>query len=599
MHRFNDYIQQRSDLASDIAHLAQLLTKLGHKAHSAQLTAIRQRLLKDDFRILICGEFKRGKSCLINAMLGNKILPMKVAPCTAVVTEVSYAEQPSVLIHPIEGQPFVSSIENLSTHIAIPKSGRSNIEKVQVFYPLDLCQNAVTIIDSPGLNEHWERTDISLQQIAQADAVIMVLSCEMALSRSEMSFIETHLSDRHFGLFFVWNRFDAIRDDPEELAALQERSDSKLGHFNAEISCLSARDGLLAQTKKDMLLLERSGLLPFMNTLEAFLTTQRGQTKLRQPIASLCSVAQLAIDSLYPRNAQLLKAPLEELQAQEAEARPKLAVLEQRRLDAGLAIQRTIHQLIDALTKAVRQFLESAPDKAYLDSQQLSFPNDAGRQERQDLLRDWYQIWLQKSLNAFASDVLTPLCQEHIAKLEKELRSVLTDFQSELNGVITLGDTGIDIDGLLKEDWLQEIPLFVSTAAALLLLGVSSGAIAISLLGLGALRAWLSGALLGSDDRRRIANAFGEALNENESEMTKIIHSNIEQLGEQLATRIDDHLQPLIQDAQALLSHAIEARQSGELQAKQELETLAQVQAQTQALLDKYGGLTDASPHSS
>ena len=233
----------------------------------------------------------------------------------------------------------------------------------------------------------------------------------MALSRSEMNFIETHLSDRHFGLFFVWNRFDAIRDVPEECVVLQARSDSKLGHYNAEVCNLSARDALLAQINKDVILLDRSGLLPFMNALESYLTTQRGQTKLQQPIASMRSIAKLATETLYPQNVELLSTSLEQLKSRQTNARQKFDTLDQQRKATSLAIQLTVKQIITELTDALNAFLKSAPDKAYLDSQNLSFPEDAGRQERQDLLRDWYQVWLQKSLNSLAQETLLPICK--------------------------------------------------------------------------------------------------------------------------------------------------------------------------------------------
>lgn len=598
MQSFNDYLEQRSELASDIEQFSQHLKALGHSAHSTHLTTIRDRLLTDDFRILVCGEFKRGKSCLINAMLGEKILPMKVAPCTATITEVTYDTHPSVTVVPIDGKPFQSPISNLSTHIAIPQTGQSAVQSVRVKYPLDLCQNAVTIIDSPGLNEDFERTDISLQQIAQADVVIMVLSCEMALSRSEMNFIETHLSDRHFGLFFVWNRYDSIRDNPDECEALTSRSDSKLGHYNATICNLSARDALLAQINKDVMLLERSGLLPFMNTVESFLTTQKGYTKLQQPIASMRSIAKLATESLYPQNAALLAASLEDLKTQEADAQPKFETLEQRRTDALTAIQNTVQKLITEIHSALSAYIGSVPDNANSASESLIFPEDAGRQERQDLLRDWYQVWLQKSLNALAQDTLTPLCEDAIRSLEQLLSTVLIDFQAVLSGVIQLGESGIDIEGLLKEDWLKEIPTFASTAAALLLLGVSSDAINTSLLGLGALRAWLSGAMIDSDDRRRIADAFGDALKENEGEMAQILQHNIESLGEKLTTRIDEQLKPLILDAKGLLKHTIHAKERDESDTELMQKQLAMITDETNALIKKYGELTDASSHS-
>lgn len=594
MQKFHDYLNLRAELSADLDTLSVHLLELGGKSHSKQLQLIKSRLLRDDFRILICGEFKRGKSCLVNAMLGDKILPMKVAPCTAVVTEVTYGPEPIVEIHPIEGEVYTAPIESLMSHIAIPKEGKNQIHKVQLQYPLDLCKNAVTLIDSPGLNEHWERTEISLEQIAQADALVMVLSCEMALSRSEIDFIRTHLGDRNFGLFFIWNRFDAIRGDHDEIAALDSRSKAKLNPYGAEIYCMSAREALIARRTNDASLLDTSGLMPFMNGLEHFLANSRGQTKLKQPIASLIHITNYALNTLHPRKEHLLKAPLEDLQAEEERARPRLEALERRRLQASSRVQRSAIDLVEKFKYEVAQFVESASDKAYLASQSVQFSNTAGRQERQDQLKRWYQKWLKESLSDLTQTVLTPLTEATISGLESDLRELLTDFQTDLRAVVQFDNAQIDIEHLLQDDWLKEIPLFISTAAALLLMGISSGAIAVSLLGLGALRAWLSGILLGKDDRRRIANAFGEELKKHENDMFGVLKTNIEDLSHKLANRIDQQLTPLIQDAEQQLTHAIQARKEGESEFQQERINLESNQIGLETLRKKYTDKIDA-----
>ena len=124
------------------------------------------------------------------------------------------------------------------THISIPQTGQKcgpECPSQISTRPLPECGDDHR---SPGLNEDFERTDISLQQIAQADVVIMVLSCEMALSRSEMNFIGDHLSDRHFGLFFVWNRYDSIRDNPDECENTLDQTQSLVTTMPPSAICL-------------------------------------------------------------------------------------------------------------------------------------------------------------------------------------------------------------------------------------------------------------------------------------------------------------------------------------------------------------------------
>ena len=78
----------------DIRHLA---TSLNSSPQTiTPLQEMQQRLEEDVFRIAIVGEFKRGKSTLINALLGQEILPSDVLPCSANLNRVTYGLQPKV-----------------------------------------------------------------------------------------------------------------------------------------------------------------------------------------------------------------------------------------------------------------------------------------------------------------------------------------------------------------------------------------------------------------------------------------------------------------------------------------------------------------------
>ena len=61
MQSYQDYIHIRETAAAKLQRVAAQLELLGGNAKAVNLSKVRRRLLSDDFRILFCGEFKRGK----------------------------------------------------------------------------------------------------------------------------------------------------------------------------------------------------------------------------------------------------------------------------------------------------------------------------------------------------------------------------------------------------------------------------------------------------------------------------------------------------------------------------------------------------------
>jgi ribosome biogenesis GTPase A len=70
------------------------LAALGTAQDRQQIAALRDRLNAARLRVLVAGEAKRGKSTLINALLGRAVLPAGVTPLTAVATTVRYGNDP-------------------------------------------------------------------------------------------------------------------------------------------------------------------------------------------------------------------------------------------------------------------------------------------------------------------------------------------------------------------------------------------------------------------------------------------------------------------------------------------------------------------------
>ena len=140
----------KEQLASNLSNIGEAFDKLGVTSRISYIGEKEQELHQTNFRVLVCGEFKRGKSCLLNALIGDNVLPMKIAPCTGTVTEVRYGELPKLTLLPTHDEPFSAPFKDLRKYTTIQGKKGDLLRKVIVEYPSDLCQKSITLIDSPG-----------------------------------------------------------------------------------------------------------------------------------------------------------------------------------------------------------------------------------------------------------------------------------------------------------------------------------------------------------------------------------------------------------------------------------------------------------------
>src|SRR5687768_5443478 len=104
-HSSASYMESVSDYRRMIANMLEDARKLSEYADGMELTEVKVRLDEvtnrvenNFFSIAVVGEFKRGKSTLINALLGQEILPADVLPCSATLNRITYGLKPTVMV---------------------------------------------------------------------------------------------------------------------------------------------------------------------------------------------------------------------------------------------------------------------------------------------------------------------------------------------------------------------------------------------------------------------------------------------------------------------------------------------------------------------
>ena len=173
------------------------------------------------FSLVVLGDFKRGKSTIINAILGKSIAPVNVAPETFTINSISYSDTPKAEAVLKNGQRINLLADDLV---------REKLEKLMRAFPdtldyIDIRDNAeilkeIRIVDTPGLSD-LDCLDKQVQDyLVNADAVIYVASALSPFSESEQFFLASHIRPLSFNkLYVLVNMIDAMntREDIEKI----------------------------------------------------------------------------------------------------------------------------------------------------------------------------------------------------------------------------------------------------------------------------------------------------------------------------------------------------------------------------------------------
>jgi len=253
----------------------------------AALTTLQDAILQLDelFLLVVVGEFNAGKSALVNAMLGEKVLLEGATPTTSRVTLVKWGEKAA--------EQVVD--ENFSIYT----------------YPLPLLKE-LNIVDTPGTNaviRYHER--LTNEFVPRSDLVLFTTSADHPLTESERQFLERILA---WGkkVVFALNKADIIENE----VALQEVRSFVLKHATTvlgdtpEFFPVSARLAQRALSELDGEKRRSLWVASGLDALEQYITaTLDDTTRLRLKFSNPLGVA----DNLVTQAANSTQAQIEDL----------------------------------------------------------------------------------------------------------------------------------------------------------------------------------------------------------------------------------------------------------------------------------------------
>jgi len=408
----------------------------------ARVRVLRSRLAHERLQLAVLGQFKRGKSTFINALLGTDVLPTGVIPLTAVATFIAWRSAPLVAIRFKGGarsEEFspqtVEDIRNTLFRFVAEEANPENrlgVERVELFYPADILSNGTVIIDTPGVGSTLQHnTETALQVLPECDAAFFVVSADPPITEVELDYLRK-LKSKMARIFFVLNKADYLPpDDRRSVVGFLEKvlAEKSIVDADHRIFSISARDGLAAKLDGNEQALAMSGIAE----LEAHLVGVLAHEKKRWLEEA---VRNKTVDILTLASTELalgrraLSMPIEELAAKSDSFQDALRSIEsERRITRDLVagehrrLRELLESSVEQLRKEIKAKLSAAIDGSLSGSIRTAW-EEAARRALSSAMQAEFEAARGPLVSAFAARAGAALrdCQDRVNVLVDRVR---------------------------------------------------------------------------------------------------------------------------------------------------------------------------------
>ena len=204
----------------NLLRLADFADKLGSDRVREEATALAQRTAEGRFYVACVGQFKRGKSTLLNALLGDRILPTGVLPLTTVPTVVRFGNSRRARVRFEAGTWTDIPPEDLARYVSeeLNPENEKQVIGVEVFSPSRLLAQGMCLVDTPGLGSVFSgNTAATRAFIPHIDAGIVVVGADPPIAGDELALVE-EIAKQVGELLVVINKADRTSDDERRIA---------------------------------------------------------------------------------------------------------------------------------------------------------------------------------------------------------------------------------------------------------------------------------------------------------------------------------------------------------------------------------------------
>lgn len=329
------YQQQKQQVMNLFDSALDLAGKHNNKDVERHLRKAAKNLAEGKMFVVVCGEFKQGKSSLMNALLNEPgLFPVDVDITTNLVSTISYGKKEKITV--FLGEPGKEKAKRIQ-RAQIPdyvteQRNQENVRQARMLTieaPNEQLKDGLVLVDTPGVGGlNTEHSAIAYAFIPNADAILFVSDALAPLSVKELEFVEM-IAGHCQHLIFVVTKIDAkmdyetvVENNRQKLAQVLERSGNEI-----PIIPVSSHAKLAYLESEDSEDLEESNFALLESQLWSLLGEQRGYIMLMPALGELGrAIVEMkeplqAEAKTYQQHNQPEKAQMMERQFQEAKER--------------------------------------------------------------------------------------------------------------------------------------------------------------------------------------------------------------------------------------------------------------------------------------
>lgn len=326
-----------------------------------ELNAFRQKALEQRFYLVMVGSFKRGKSSLINAMLGVDLAPVAVVPLTAIITLFEYADEAFAEVHFTHESPQRITLNEIAEYVTEEKNPQNikRVSYVRIGYPAGLLRE-VSIVDTPGVGSAFEHnTQTTLSFVPKIDAALFVCSADTPVSRADLELLQT-LRAHVPRILFVLNKADLLSE--KELIDILQYNRKQVSvaigaddHFSWHVvSCKSPT--------------EKYAVQHLVSSLQQLIRTEKKQI-LDQSLRHQYRMLYNQISMQLRLQQETLLMPLHELEQKQQQLQQSMSLMQSRQEEFESLVNsriRYIRQQVDETIQSLTQQLRRQLQEKYL-----------------------------------------------------------------------------------------------------------------------------------------------------------------------------------------------------------------------------------------
>ncbi len=214
----------RSEHSKELDDLIALTNVYGDLRLRSDVAFIVDQATNQTAAVAVLGQFKRGKSTLLNALLGEDALPTGRLPLTGVTTRIVFGER-GLAVHFLDGQTQQTAIANLAAYVTEDRNpnNRLGVAHVDVALPLPLLRD-LAFIDTPGIGSTLtHNTQTAREASEHVDLALFVTGPEPPITNEELSFLRD-IRDRAERVFVVIAKIDLVRGSEAEILEFTRRT---------------------------------------------------------------------------------------------------------------------------------------------------------------------------------------------------------------------------------------------------------------------------------------------------------------------------------------------------------------------------------------